>query len=114
MALLPKPYPDEAIGSIIARGVWHTGLPLKSLLKSIFGPTKSCISFLMGTSFSGLSRATGLAPEELMLLHTVFSYATAFMPQATRAQLRAKALSPKFGDTWCVRNGFMSTSNRRT
>jgi hypothetical protein len=97
MSLLPKPYPDEAIGSIIARGVWHSGLPLKSVLKSIFGATKSCNSFLMGNDFSVLTRATGLDAEELLLSHTVFPYATAFMPSAARSELKAKALSPNFG-----------------
>ena len=98
MALLPRPYPDEAIGSVIARGVWHTGLPLKTLLKSLFGPTKSCSSLLMGTSFSGLSLATGMDTEELMRSHTVFPYATAFMPASVRAELTTKALDPKLGE----------------
>lgn len=98
MALLPRPYPDEAIGSVIARGVWHTGLPLKTLLQSLFGPTKSCSSLLMGTSFSELSLATGMAAEELMRSHTVFPYATAFMPLSAKTELMTKALNPRLGE----------------
>lgn len=98
MSLLPKPYPDEAIGSVIARGVWHTGLPIKRLLSSIYGTTRSCNSFLMGTRFAEFTKATGLDAEELLLSHTVFPYATAFMPNSVKAELKAKALSPKLED----------------
>lgn len=98
MALLPRPYPDEAIGSVIARGVLHTGLPMKTLLQSLFGPTKSCSSLLMGTTFSKLSLASGTDAEELMWSHTVFPYATAFMPASARAELVAKALDPKVNE----------------
>lgn len=97
MIPLPKPFPDEAIGSVLARAAWHTGLPLKSILQSIYGATRSCSSLLMGTGFAKLSLATGLDAEELMVLHTVFPYATAFMPETTKQQLRAKALNPKPG-----------------
>ena len=98
MALLPKPYPDEVIGSVIARGAWHLGLPLKTLLEDVFGPQRSCFSFLMGTGFSRLESMTGTDAEELLLSHTMFPYATAFMAHDTRAALKGKALLPVAGE----------------
>jgi hypothetical protein len=52
----------------------------------------------MGTGFAKLSLAAGLDAEELMLSHTVFPYATAFMPEVVKQQLRTKALNPKLGE----------------
>lgn len=98
MALLPKPYPDEAIGSVIARAAWHYGLPLKRLLTSLFRKTTSGSSLLMGTGFYELAQAASTDPEELMMAHTVFPYVTAFMPPQMKAQLKSKALNPRPGE----------------
>jgi hypothetical protein len=98
MALLPKPYPDEVIGSVIARGAWQLGLPLKVLLEDVFGPQRSCFSFLMGTGFSRLEAMTGTDAEVLLLSHTVFPYATAFMARETREALKGKALLEVAGE----------------
>ncbi|TAH11098.1 MAG: hypothetical protein EAZ11_10385 [Curvibacter sp.] len=92
MTLLSKPYPDELIGSVIARGAWHTGLPVKALVRDVFGPQRSYYSLLLGTGFSRLERMTGTDAEELLLSHTVFPYATAYMQLEIREVLKAKAL----------------------
>ena len=94
MALLPKPYPDEVIGSVIARAVWQNGLPLKVLLKDIFDSNRSYSSFLMSTGLRRIGLLTGTDAEEILMCHTVFPYSTAFMPGSVRAVLKSKALSP--------------------
>lgn len=101
MPLLPKPYPDEVIGSVIARGTWQCGLPLKVVLQDVFGPLRSYSSFLMGTGFKRLAVLAGTDAEELLMAHTVFPYATAFMPPLLKNRLKSKALSPKLGED-CV------------
>lgn len=93
MALLPKPYPDEVIGSVIARAVWQNGLPLKVLLKDVFGSNRSYSSFLMGSGLRRLELLAGTDAEEILMCHTVFPYSTAFMPGSVRAGLKSKALS---------------------
>jgi len=93
MALLPRPYPDEVIGSVIARGARHSGLGLSAFYLNIYGTKRSHSSFLMGSDFKRLGALSGTDPEELLLSHTVFPYATAFMPTATKGELVAKALS---------------------
>lgn len=98
MALLPKPYPDEVIGSVIARAAWHNGLPLKVLLKDVFGPQRSCSSFLMSSELQRLELLAGTDAEEILMCHTVFPYATAFMTDSVRAGLKSKALNPKKGE----------------
>ena len=93
MALLPKPYPDEVIGSVIARGAKHSGLSLNAIFLSIYGTKRSYASFLMGADFHRLGLLTGTDPEELLLSHTVFPYATAFMAPSTKLDFVSKALS---------------------
>jgi TniQ len=98
MPVLPKPYPDEVVGSVIVRACRHTGLPLKRLLFSIFRGQRATFSFLLGESFARLAYPAGLDPEELLAEHTMFRYATAFMPTAVQAQLTAKALAARPGE----------------
>lgn len=93
MALLPRPYPDEVIGSVIARGARHSGLGLSAFYLSIYGTKKSHASFLMGADFKRLGALSGTDPEELLLSHTVFPYATAFMAPSTKLNFVSKALS---------------------
>lgn len=98
MPVLPKPYPDEVVGSVIVRAGRHTGLPLKRLLLAIFGGQRTTFSFLLGENFARLAYPAGLEPEELLAEHTMFRYAIAFMPPAVQAQLTAKALAPRSGE----------------
>lgn len=98
MPVLPKPYPDEVVGSVIVRACRHTGLPLKRLLFSIFKGQRATFSFLLGESFARLAYPAGLDPDELLAEHTMFRYATAFMPIAVQGQLAAKALAPRPGE----------------
>ena len=95
MPLLPKPYPDEVIGSIIARACWHSGLPLKRVLADIFGSSRSYNGFLIGGGFHRIGLLSGTDAEEILMCHTMFSYSTAFMSDMVRAALKSKALNPK-------------------
>lgn len=92
MPLLPKPYPDEVIGSVIARACLHTGLPLKRLLAQVYGVQRSYTSFLMACGVRRLASLSGTDPDELLQHHTVLPYVTAFIPKAVRRQIWNKAL----------------------
>jgi hypothetical protein len=98
MPVLPKPYPDEVVGSVVARACQHTGLPIKRLLRSIYGSQRSTASFLLGENFGPLAYRAGLEPRELLLQHTMFPYAVAFMAPTVQAQLEAKALAARPGE----------------
>lgn len=95
MPVLPKPYPDEVIGSVIARACQHTGLSMKRLLQSIFKSQRSTASFLLGENLGPLAYRAGLEPRELLLQHTMFPYAVAFMASTVQFQLEAKALAAR-------------------
>lgn len=98
MPWLPKPYPDEVIGSVVARGCIQTGLSLKRLLSDIAGSNRSYASFLMSSNVVAMGAWCGIDPEELLQEHTMFPYAVGFMPKATRAALESKALRPVQGE----------------
>lgn len=92
MIRLPSPYPDEIMGSVIARGCLHSGLPPKRMLENIFQSSRSYCSFLMPSNFHRLGLLTGKSPESVLDEHTVFPYSVAFMPMEERLRLRKKAL----------------------
>lgn len=93
MPILPKPYPDEIIGSVIARASNHSGLPMKPLIRGLFGRSQSTTSMLMGGNLSPVSKYTGLNIEELLINHTIIPYTIAFMPQAQQIALLSKCLN---------------------
>jgi hypothetical protein len=80
------------MGSVIARGCIHSGLPPKRMLENIFQSSRNYYSFLMPSSFLRLGLLTGKAPETILDEHTVFPYTVAFMPVEERERLRKKAL----------------------
>ncbi len=92
MIRLPSPYPDEIMGSVIARACVHSGLPPKRMLENIFQCSRSYYSFLMPSSFNRLGLLTGKAPETILNEHTIFPYSVAFMPLEEKERLRKKAL----------------------
>lgn len=91
---LPKPYPDELIGSVIARGRFRSGLPLKAFLRCVFGKGRNSYAFLMAGDAVRLGRLAGLPPEELLARHTVLPYAISFMSRAEKQRHWARALNP--------------------
>ncbi|WP_408611872.1 TniQ family protein [Chitiniphilus purpureus] len=92
MPYLPKPYPDEVIGSVLVRAIRHTGLPSKRLLALVYGSHRDSTSFLMVGAAARVGAFAGMDPEELVQRHTMFPYAVAFMPADVRAALMAKVL----------------------
>lgn len=91
--LLPRPYADELFSSVVARAAHYTGLGPKALLRAIFGHSrKTAFPFLMATEVNRLAKCSGLEPEELVLKHTVFPYAVAFMPMHTQQAMLGKVL----------------------
>jgi hypothetical protein len=93
MPLLPRPYPDEVVGSVVARACWQSGLPLKRLLSDVFGSQRSYHSFLMTSDPCRVGMLSGIEPERVLLEHTVFPYAVAFMERDVQTALMRKALS---------------------
>ena len=100
MPLLPKPYPDEIIGSVLERACLQTGMSIKGLAKSLFGSSRSSFSFLMATDLLQLAPLMGIDSEELLLKHTMYPYSTAYMTTKDQRRLKSKILSRK--DDECV------------
>lgn len=95
MPVLPKPYPDEVVGSVVARACVHTGLPMRRLLQSVFESQRSSCSFLLGDNIGSLAHRAGLERSEFLFKHTMFPYAVAYMAPEIQAQLASKALAPR-------------------
>lgn len=89
---LPRPYPDELIGSVVARGLVHTGLPAVMFVQALLGRRVSTLSFFMPGELPRYAQACGVEVEELLWEHTVFPYVTAYMPRDKVAQLRTKVV----------------------
>jgi TniQ len=90
--LLPRPYPDELIGSALARGCRQYGLSAKLLLREIVGPGRTTFSFVMASELKVLAASMGMDAYLLLSDHTVFPYATAFMPGQMKRELIDKAM----------------------
>ena len=95
MSVLPKPYPDEVVGSVVARACRHTGLPMRRLLRGVFESQRTSCSFLLGDNVALLAYRAGLEPQAFLTKHTMFPYAVAFMSSEVRGQLTSKALAPR-------------------
>lgn len=100
MPMLPRPYPDEVIGSIIERACYQSGLPMKRFVKSLLGSSRSYVSFLMASKLRELGKNLRIDPEELLTHHTMFPYAVAYMPLSERNRLTSKTL--RLGGNECI------------
>ena len=92
MIILPRPYPDEVIGSVLARGARRLGLSWARLLQLAAGRAPSSVPFLMPFALDRLARCTGTDPEYLLERHTLFPYAVAFMSLDRRNAFKDRAL----------------------
>ena len=94
MLLLPRPYPDEIVGSVLIRARRSFALPLKSLLREIHGPAtrRSTASFVLEANVPRLAELCGLPPRQLLYEHTVFPYIVAFLPWDYACRLEEKFL----------------------
>lgn len=95
MPLLPKPYPDEVVGSILLRGRIRFGLPLKAFLRWVHGVDthRTSCSFLLDQAISKLAPLCGVTPAKLLFEHTVFPYVTAFLPPRESFRLARRLLA---------------------
>lgn len=91
---LPKPYPDELVGSVLMRGSRWTGLAFDRLIRHIAGKNVTSHSMLT-TSHGAIASACGLTPMEMVKDHTLFPYAVSFLPSAER-QVRLESFG-RFG-----------------
>ena len=93
MRLLPKPYPEETVGSVLLRGRLRMGLDLKSFLKWVFdAPGRSTASFLLEANAVRVASMCGLSPSTLLARHTIFPYAIAFQKEDQAAKHRERLL----------------------
>jgi len=81
--LLPKPYPDELVGSVFMRASRWTGLTFQRLLAHLAGERANSHSMLL-PSYPGIASACGLTPEALVRHHSLFPYAVSFLPPDIR------------------------------
>jgi hypothetical protein len=92
MKWLPKPYPDEVLGSVLARGCRYAGIDWAPMVRRATGMRSFKVSFLMPGNMERLGQLTGMTPRELLEKHTFFPYLVAFTDPAHRSELRDKAL----------------------
>ena len=78
MRWLPRPYPDELAGSILARGLIHSGLPAKRFMRLLTHSRRTNSSYFLPARLEVIARNSGVAPMHLLWEHTVFPYVTAF------------------------------------
>lgn len=75
---LPRPFPDELVGSLLERAVRFLGIGRAQLLQKLSGRRLESHSFLL-TSCAGLAEAHGMSFEEFLRRHTILPYVTAFL-----------------------------------
>lgn len=83
---LPRPFPDELLGSVLLRATRDLGLPGRRLMTAIKGLPTDTLPVLM-TRDHGIAQAFGMALEELLAEHTLLPYGVAFMPVDLRMQV---------------------------
>lgn len=91
--MLPRPYDDELIGSVLARGLVHTGLSTKKLIHRLTGRRASTFSFFLPPDLAAISLDIAQPASAVLRNHTIFPFVTALMPAGEAARLEAKALS---------------------
>lgn len=90
--MVPRPYPDELIGSVVTRAVIHSGLPPKKVLAKISVASLSNLSFFLPSQLSRIAELTRIDGDELLWNHTAFPYVVSFMPLEAVRRLRSKVL----------------------
>jgi hypothetical protein len=93
----PRPYPDEAIGSVLTRASRHLGLSPKVLAKRVLQSEWGTVSFFLPIQLDRLADLTQMSKERLIFDHTFFPYATAYMAPTGREKLLVNALSGQAG-----------------
>jgi hypothetical protein len=87
--LLPRPYPDEIIGSTLMRGCRHLGIQQKRMAPLLRGSAGATSQFLPSYA-SVIAKSVELPVQEVLYGHTVFPYVTAFMVKEAVTALERK------------------------
>jgi hypothetical protein len=80
MLALPRPYPDELLGSALLRACRATGLAPVRLLKALGAASARTGSPLLPSALPSLAGATALPAKRLLHEHTMFPYLVARLP----------------------------------
>lgn len=90
--LMPRPLPDELVGSAWIRAVRRTGVPIAVATRIMTGGRKFSPSLFTLAHLAELGAFLRIEPQELLWEHTFFPYVTAYYS----AELHAKAVSLVF------------------
>lgn len=93
MLAMPRPYPDELVGSMLCRASRQTGLGMKLLIQRMTGSGNTSHPATI-TRHHGVAAAFGFGLEEFLHEHTLYPYTTAFWRSEDRAAMTRKLLNP--------------------
>lgn len=93
MLALPRPYPDELLGSALLRACRATGLAPVRLLEALSAASARTGSFLLPSALASLARATALPATRLLHEHTMFPYLVARLPPPDAERIEACILA---------------------
>lgn len=94
MLALPSPYPDELVGSMLARAQRQTGFGLKQLIHQTTGTYNTSHPATI-TAYPSVAGAFGLELQTFLNEHTHYPFATAFWRQDDRDNLTRKLVNPE-------------------
>lgn len=94
MLALPSPYPDELVGSMLARAQRQTGFGLKQLIHQTTGTYNTSHPATI-TAYPSVAGAFGLELDVFLDKHTHYPFVTAFWRQEDRDNLTRKLLNPE-------------------
>ncbi len=95
--LLPRPLPDEVVGSILARACHRHHVASGALLRALFGGEGKSVPFLLCGRLPVVAGACRISAEQLLWEHTVFPYAVSFMDSRLVAVYEKRLLSGDSG-----------------
>ena len=90
---LPRPYPDELVGSMLQRGRRVLGLEQMEFLSRLSDHPSLRAHSLLFSRFEQLAHTYGLPLDKFVMEHTVLPYLMAFMKARDREQLLELVLS---------------------
>lgn len=85
----PHPYPDELTSSLLIRASRHLGVPYGNLVKELLGTDRRRQQFVAPFALQAIARLTSFDCEELLFLHTLFPYVSAFMSEKQCSDVRS-------------------------
>lgn len=91
--LLPRPYPDELVGSLLIRSSRRLGLSMERLAKISGLEPPQRPSFIVPAHLSRLGSYTNVDPEILLVSHIVFPFLAAIASPQDIVLLRESAMT---------------------